>query len=230
MRRPQLSLDLRRRRRDGALAKKRGRRPDPHRQDPQHTTRPAHQARHPVHVVLRVRPEVGSLRRRHAYRAIRGALGRSAARTNFRVVHVSIQRTHVHLLVEADDKGALTLGMQGFAISAAKRLNRELRRRRGEVFPFRYHATPITTPTQARNALSYILNNWRRHRADQGAPWRIDPYSSADAFAGWARPHRGAPRAQPLPVVRASTWLLTVGWTRARPIRWTDVPGPDPTP
>ena len=227
---PQLALDLRRRNRDGTVAKKRGRKPNLRRRDPQHLARPEHQARHPVHVVLRVRPEVGSLRRRHAYRAIRGALGRSAARTNFRVVHVSIQRTHLHLLVEADDKHALTLGMQGFAISAAKRVNRELRRKRGEVFPFRYHATPITTPAQARTALSYILNNWRRHRADHEAPWRIDPYSSADAFTGWAAPHRYARRDEPLPVVRAATWLLTIGWTRASPIRWTDVPGPDPTP
>jgi REP element-mobilizing transposase RayT len=226
----QLSLDLRKRNRDGSVAKKRGRKRLRSRHDPQHVSRPEHLARHPVHVVLRVRPEVGSLRRRHAYRAIRGALGRSAARTDYRVVHVSIQRTHLHLLVEADDKHALTLGMQGFAISAAKRLNRELRRARGEVFPFRYHATPITTPTQARNALAYILNNWRRHQTDHRAPWRIDPYSSADAFRGWERPHRYAPRETPLPVVRATTWLLTDGWTRAGPIDYAEVPGPDPTP
>jgi REP element-mobilizing transposase RayT len=235
MRRPhrQRSLDLRPRNRDGTVAKRRGRKPDPHRRDPRHVSRPEHNPRHPIHVVLRVRPEVGSLRRRHAYRAIRGALGKAAARTDYRVVHISLQRTHVHLLVEADSKDALTLGMQGFAISAAKRLNRELRRKRGEVFPYRYHATPIRTPTQARNALAYILNNWRRHRADAHAPWRIDPYSSADAFTGWAAPHRYARRDEPLPVVRATTWLLTDGWTRAAraaPIRWNEMPGPDPTP
>ncbi len=114
-----------------------------------------------------------------------------------------------------------------------QRLNRELRRRRGEVFPYRYHATAIETPTQARNALAYILNNWRRHRADAQAPWRIDPYSSADAFTGWAAPHLYARRDEPLPVVRATTWLLTDGWTRAAraaPIRWNEVPGPDPVP
>ena len=229
-RRPQLRLDLRARNRDGTVAKKRGPKPTGRRRDPRHRVRPAVIATRPVHVVLRVRPEVGNLRTRHAYRAVRGALARCAARADSRVVHIRIQSNHLHLLVEADDTHALTLGMQGFAISAAKRLNRELRRKRGEVFPFRYHATPVTTPTQARNALAYILNNWRRHQADHRAPWRIDPYSSADAFRGWERPHRYAPRDNPLPVVRATTWLLTEGWQRAGPIRTTEVPGPDPAP
>ena len=178
-----------------------------------------------MHVVLRVTREVGNLRTRHAYRAIRGAIAKCAARTDYRVVHVSIQSNHVHLLVEADDKLALTRGMQGFAISAAKRLNRELRRRSGEVFPFRYHATPITSPTQARNAIAYVLNNWRRHRNDLRAPYRIDPYSSAEQFYG------GPSRMEPLPCVRPTSWLLTDGWRRARdPIDLDEIPGPDPTP
>jgi REP element-mobilizing transposase RayT len=183
-----------------------------------------------VHVVLRVVRAVGNLRTRHAYRAIRAAISRCAARTDYRVVHASLQSNHVHLLVEADDKRALSRGMQGFAISAAKRLNRELRRRRGDVFAFRYHATPVTSPTQARNAIAYVLNNWRRHRNDARAPWRIDPYSSAEQFAGWQTPHGYGLRAEPLPCVRPTSWLLTDGWTRAGPIRTDEVPGPDPSP
>jgi REP element-mobilizing transposase RayT len=183
-----------------------------------------------VHVVLRVTREVGNLRKLDAYRAIRGALGRCLARADYRVVHVSIQSNHLHLLVEADDKHALTLGMQGFAISAAKRLNRELRRRRGEVFPFRYHATPITSPTQARNAIAYVLNNWRHHRNDARAPYRIDPYSSAEQFHGWETAHGDRPRGEPLPCVRPTSWLLTDGWPRAGPIRFDEIPGPDPMP
>lgn len=190
--------------------------------------------RHPVHVVLRVSREVGNLRRRHAYRAVRGALVRCAARTDYRVVHVSIQATHLHLLIEADDKQALARGMQGFAISAAKRLNRELRRARGEVFPFRYHATCITTPTQARNALAYVLNSWRRHREDRHhTSWRqIDPYSSAYAFGGWeCRPDAELHRPRdPLRVVAATAWLLIDGWRRAGPSRTGEMPGPDPSP
>ncbi len=182
-----------------------------------------------MHVVLRVTREVGNLRRRRAYRAMRGALQRCAARADYRVVHISIQRNHLHLLVEADDKPALARGMQGFAISAAKRLNRELRRRRGEVFPFRYHATAITSPTQARNALAYVLNNWRRHREDRHATWRLDPYSSAYAFGGWDCGPMQRPR-DPLPVVAATAWLFTDGWRRAGPILVDEMPGADPSP
>ena len=226
----QRSLDLRRRSRDGTVAKKRGRPPKRGKQDPAHVTRPEVVARHPVHVVLRVVRAVGSLRTRHAYRAIRGAIGKCAGRSDYRVVHASLQSNHLHMLVEADSKRALSRGMQGFAISAAKRLNRELRRRRGDVFAFRYHATPIESPTQARNAISYVLNNWRHHRSDLRAAGRIDPYSNAEQFRGWAPPLRSTTRAQPLPCVRATCWLLTEGWTRAGPIFTEEVPGPDPSP
>jgi REP element-mobilizing transposase RayT len=226
--RSQLGLDYGRRRRDGTVARKPGPKRNPRRRDPDHVARPEHMARYPVHVVLRVRREVRSLRTRHAYRAVRGAIGLCAKRSDYRIVHVSIQSNHIHLLVEADDKLALARGMQGFAISAAKRLNRELRRRRGEVFPYRYHATQIATPTQARNELSYVLNNWRRHRADAHAPWRIDPYSSADRFDGWKRAHRYAPRSEPMPVVRATTWLLRDGWRRGGTIDYAEQPGPEP--
>jgi REP-associated tyrosine transposase len=227
----QRSLDLRRRNRDGSVTRKLGRPRKRDKHDPAHVARPEHVAGRPVHVVLRVTREVGNLRTRHAYRAIRGAIAKCAARADYRVVHASIQSNHVHLLVEADDKHALTRGMQGFAISAAKRLNRELRRARGDVFPFRYHATTIKNSTQARNAISYILNNWRRHKNDAGSPWRIDLYSSAEQFPGWATPHGYAPRKEPLACVRPTTWLLTVGWARAkRAIRLDEVPGPDPTP
>jgi len=221
-RRPQLPLDFRPRRRDGKLAKRPGPKRPRSRQDPPHRVRPAVIPRHPVHVVLRTTREVGNLRTRRAYRAFRGALARCADKGDYRVVHISIQANHVHLLVEADDKHALTLGMQGLAISAAKRLNRELRRRRGEVFPFRYHATPIDTPTQARNALAYVLNNWRRHREDRMPGWRVDPYSSGVAFPGWTgREHLPGfawPRGyEPLPVCFPHTWLLARGWRRAGP-------------
>src|SRR5881394_2219491 len=153
MKRPRRSFDFRPRTRAGKLARKRGRKPTGRRRDPRHRTRPPVDPRQPVHVVLRTTDAVGYLRRRRAYRAIRGALARMLPRTDYRVIHVSIQSNHVHLLVEADDKRALARGMQGFAISAAKRLNRELQRKRGEVFPFRYHATAIENPTQARNAI-----------------------------------------------------------------------------
>ena len=63
------------------------------------------------------------LRRRCVYQAIREATLTTARWEDFRIVHLSIQRTHVHLLVEANDKRALATGMQSFQISAARHLN-----------------------------------------------------------------------------------------------------------
>jgi len=135
---------------------------DPRKRDPEHRTRPAHAQREPVHVVLRVLDDVPRLRGFEGYRAIRGALARIGME-GFRAVHTSIQQSHLHFIVEADDKRALSRGMQGLAISIAKRINL-ITKRRGKVFAFRYHATAIRTPTQARRALNYVLRASTRIR------------------------------------------------------------------
>ena len=92
--------------------------------------------------------------------------------------------------------------------------------RRGVVFPDRYHAEIITSPRQARHALSYVANNWRKHGEDLRAPmsgWTIDWFSSAAMFTGWAEygdePFlwRGPPTYEPLVVYQPRTWLLREG-------------------
>jgi putative transposase len=194
-----------------------------------HKTRPVLLARHPVHVVLRVVEAVGNLRRRCVYHAVREATLTTARREDFRIVHLSIQRTHIHLLVEANDKLALARGMQGFQISAAKHINAAIswrqpgQRRRGTVFPDRYHAAVITSPGQAKHALSYVLNNWRKHRedgAETARDWQVDWFSSAVMFPDWSEygdaPFlwRGPPSYEPLLVFRPRTWLLHEGWKK----------------
>jgi REP element-mobilizing transposase RayT len=198
-----------------------------------HKKRPVLKRYHPVHVVLRVHQDMGSLRKRHMYKALREATITAARREQreheigrFRIIHISIQRNHVHLLVEADHKQALSSGMQSFQISAAKHLNSAVSikretRRRGTVFPDRFHQEIITTPRQARNALAYVLNNWRKHREDQSAltrKWNVDAFSTGPLFAGWTE-REGEPLLwrwrdtyQPLVVYLPDTWLLQVGW------------------
>jgi len=196
-------------------------------------------ARYPVHVTLRVITAVGNLRRRLTYKAIREATLTTARRENFRIVQLSIQRNHVHLIVEANDKTALASGMQGFQISAAKHLNAAIshgrpgRRRRGAVFPDRYHAEIITSPRQARQALNYVMNNWRRHGEDQVSPmsaWTIDWFSSSVTFADWheygeeAFLWRGPDPYDPLIVFQPRTWRLKVGWRKHGPLSCRAVP------
>ena len=195
-----------------------------------HRERPKLAMTDPVHVTIRAVREVGTLRRRNVYRAVRRALVTTFARDSFRVVHLSIQRDHIHLLVEADDRLALARGMQGFQISAAKHINRSMtRRRRGTVFPDRYHATIIDSRKQARHALAYVLNNWRKHRDPLARAYRIDPYSTAASFDGWrdlADAARYFPSTyDPLPAFAPRTWYLRDGWRRYGRIATRERPG-----
>ena len=97
-----------------------GRKPSGGRAGERHEARPDFKPYHALHVVMRVVPAVGSLRRREMYKAMRNASIAAARSERFRIVHISLQRSHVHMLVEAEHKGALARGMQGFQISAAK--------------------------------------------------------------------------------------------------------------
>jgi REP element-mobilizing transposase RayT len=193
--------------------------------DPSHASRPALSFKHPVHVMLRALPSVQRLRCRGGYEAIRAALIHFVEGDDFRVVHISIQRNHLHLIVEAANKQALRRGMQRFAIRAARALN-EAFGREGKVFAFRYQAKQIKSPDYARNALSYVLNNWRRHgedRREQDMPF--DRFSSASSFTGWAR-HGADVSAEQLPVSQPRTQLLIFDWELFGLIDPFEVPGP----
>jgi len=90
-----------------------GRKPKGNRAGAPHEKRPEHNPRHPVHVTIRVVGNVGGLGRRDVYLALREATIVTARREDFRIVHMSIQRDHLHLIVEADDKAALSRGVRG---------------------------------------------------------------------------------------------------------------------
>ncbi|MCW5806361.1 MAG: transposase [Deltaproteobacteria bacterium] len=196
--------------------------------DPSHRTRDAHPGWHPVHVVLRTLPSVGRLRRRAIYKAIRKAIAKTWGRVEYRIVHISIQHNHLHLLVEASSKETLALGMQSFATCAAKAINAALERA-GKVFAHRYHATPVRSPRQTRNALAYILCNWRHHSEDRGTRVHLDKFSSAVSFDRWSTGGYLVPHDHdPLPVRPAETWLLRIGWSLHHPpLNPFEVPGPE---
>lgn len=183
-----------------------------------------------MHVTLRMNGGAG-LRQGRAYRALRLVLTALLGDESFRVVHISIQNNHLHLLVEAANKVALSRGMQRFSIRAARSLQRAFGWY-GKVFPWRYHATQIKTPRQARNSLAYVLNNWRRHREDVASQHivgvKVDPYSSGLSFDGWiGRPRFRAPADYvPLPVSAAQTDLLRFEWKRHGLIDLFERPGP----
>jgi REP element-mobilizing transposase RayT len=219
-----------------------GRKPKGVRAGSSHRKRPAVKPYHALHVILRVVPQVGSLRRRLMYRAMREATVVAAVRERIRIVHISVQRTHVHLLVEAEDTQHLARGMQGFQVSAARNINTILgdgkyRRRRGQVFVGRYHLVVIKSPTQARHAISYVLSNFRKHGEDKeglASTWLVDPFSSGISFPDWQEMERRdlmwpiRETYDPLTVRRPEGWLLREGWKRAGAISARDVPGGGP--
>jgi REP element-mobilizing transposase RayT len=198
-----------------------------------HERRPELSRHVPVHVTLRVVRAIGRLRRPAIYAAIQRAVAACIGRTDFRIVHTSIQGNHLHLIVEADNKRALSDGMRAFMISATRHINNTLARK-GTVFAARYHAVQLTTPKQVRNALAYCLNNWRRHREDLAGPRQrtaqVDPYSSGILFDGWKSSPSWFPIPDgysPLPVCGPRSWLLRVGWRKHYPlIGLREVPGP----
>lgn len=183
-----------------------------------HRQREALASRFPVHVTMRLRSGLASLRKTSARRALERALGAALGRFGTRIVQYSIQSNHVHLIVESRDERALARAMAGLAIRFAKALNR-LWTRKGKVFADRYHERILRTPREVRNALVYVLKNHARHGIGMSGH---DPFASGKWFDGW----RDAPDVAGIAahVSRARTWLLRIGWRRWGLVRLAEAP------
>ena len=217
----------------GGARKGAGRKPKGPSAGQPHARRPRLRASQPVHVTLRVARDIRQLRTLDLYRAIRRATQVVARRVDFRIVHLSIQHDHVHLIAEADGRLELSRGVRAFEISAARQINRVLAPRTGSVFPDRYHARILNSPNSTRRAICYVVNNWLKHREDTAPLLRyfeIDPFSSAISFTGWRELARRStlwrppPSYEPLCVQRPRSWLLATGWQRSGTISTRDIP------
>ena len=177
-----------------------GRKPAGARAGVSHRPRPELPRRLPIHVTLRMAPEVYNLRSRRSFRAIERSLQLASDRFDVRITSFSVQGNHIHLLVEAASRTALGRAIKGLSIRIAKGLNRMMHRQ-GRVLGDRYHAHVLRTPTEVKRAIHYIKDNAKKHAAERGEIYSagyVDPYSSAGA------PHVTLPAAQ--------TWLLREGW------------------
>jgi REP element-mobilizing transposase RayT len=163
---------------------------------------------------------------------VRLALARASQRdpTRFRLLHFSVQRDHLHLIVEAADERALSSGVRSVAIRVARYVN-ELLGRSGPLWADRWHGRALKTPREVRNALVYVLANFRKHARTRRARG-IDPFSSGLWFDGWRGWNPTSGVAPPFaeaakwarmqsegesgesPVSRARTWLARSGWRR----------------
>ena len=183
-----------------------------------HEKRPATQERFPVHVTKRMRADVPRLRKFELCKVLRRAFVHGCVKGAFRICQFSIQGNHIHMICEAGDQTALARGIQGWSVRVARGLNGHWGRA-GSVFDDRYHADVLRTPSQTRNALCYVLQNARRHRERIDRRFGgVDPFSSGWWFDGWRDNAWRAGQSPPemRTVAEAETWLLRVGWKKAR--------------
>jgi putative transposase len=140
----------------------------------------------------------------------------------FRIAHYSVQGSHLHLLVEAENRAALSSGLRSLVVRIALQVNRLLMRR-GSFWADRWHGRALTSPRSVRRALVYVLANFRKHQPDSRVP--LDPCSSALYFDGYrdlarappgdsAAPGSTAHARNSPPVSPPRTWLLARGWKR----------------
>jgi putative transposase len=141
----------------------------------------------------------------------------------------------MHLVVEASDKRALSSGIRSLVIRIARYVN-DLLGRRGRLWADRWHGRSLTTPRQVRNALVYVLANFRKHTRKR-LPKGVDAFSSALHFDGWRgySPGAAVPRAGPpfhgalaalVVVSTPRTWLGGAAWRRLGLIRVNEAPSP----
>ena len=168
-----------------------------------HLRRAPVDSRNPVHVTLKVRREVWSLRRKSSVEALQTAFlkQRHAGEARLRVVHFAILSNHLHLIVEAQGRTALSRGLQSLEIRMARALSASMKRN-GRVFADRYHAHILKTPTEAGRARRYVLENAAIH--DRRAGLRL---LGPDGLTSAAMPDCPFP---------PRTWLLESGYRRER--------------
>ena len=188
-------------------------------------------ARVPVHVTIRLRRGIPTLRQPRFVRRFRSSLSEACVRHGFRVVHYSIQRDHVHLLIEAHTNHSIACGMKSVGARIGKLTNR-LFQRKGKVLDGRYHLRPLRTPLEVHRALRYVLLNHRHHAAQRRKPahstHRVqaqpDPASSGRWFDGWRIATVPPNPTDICEVAPARTWLLQTAWRRHGLIHPAEVP------
>jgi hypothetical protein len=89
-----------------------------------------------------------------------------------------------------------------------------------------FAAQEAARATRAASGARCVINNWRKHREDRREAtrtWKIDWFSTAITFPGWAeygdQPFlwRGPATYDPLVVYQPRTWLLREGYKRGGP-------------
>lgn len=203
-----------------------------------HLKRVEVKAIYPMHLTVRLRAGVPSLRSKRSFAVFTKAV-EGAKQKGLRVLQFAVLGNHFHLLAEAASNAELTRAMKCLNIRLAIGLNRlarqdsrltEAEKRKGTVLKDRYDLKRLTTPTQVRNAMIYVLANASKHfKRKQVFDWfsSFSVFENVEALArlridlDWRRRSLTAPQRdfyQSL-VGPPESWLARVGWLRATSCR-----------
>lgn len=180
-----------------------------------HMKREKIEQKFPVHITMRVKKGIISLRGPKMNKAFKASLLK-AKKKGLAVVHYAIESNHVHLFAESESNESLRSGMSSFGSSFGK-ASRAATGGRGSVFQGRYHLRVLKTPRQTKNALAYVLMNHSKHEGSKPYP---DDRSSARYFSDWKSLLGGNYRvlkAEETPefLSAARSWLGREGWRKA---------------
>jgi putative transposase len=95
-----------------------------------------------VHVTLRMADFVWNLRSERSYAVLHRALEAARRRCDSGIVHFSIQGNHVHVIMEAAGKSALSNAVRALSIRVSRGLNRMMGRT-GPVFADGWSLYPV---------------------------------------------------------------------------------------
>jgi REP element-mobilizing transposase RayT len=117
----------------------------------------------PVHVTIKLNHGVvGTLRNKILFKRIQRAIT-LARRKGIRLVHFTVQKDHIHLMIESENKIQLARSMQSLKISLAKSLLFLTQNKIAKVFKDRYHVHILKTLKEIKNTKLYILGNASKH-------------------------------------------------------------------
>lgn len=186
-----------------------------------HMKRETVTSRTPVMITVKFKPELNNMRCDLLHDQLKKSFV-GAREVGLRVNHYSLEGNHLHVFAEAKDNEILARGMMSFGSSFGK-ATRKYNGGSGSVFVGRYHVRVLRTPTQAKNALAYVLINRTKHL---GANPNLDPFSSNIYFREWDKllgkkvgPYmkgfRGVREKFPEYLSPPQSWLAREGWMRA---------------
>jgi len=142
-----------------------------------HSKRPPISMHYPLHITIKLKPGIKTLRKRDCYKLFRESV-KQAVLFGVSVVHYSVQSNHVHLIVESKSRTALACGMKSLCIRLAKGIN-NIHGTIGKIFCDRYYLHILKTPTEVKEALVYVFKNTAKAIKSKNL---FDPFSSILAF------------------------------------------------